>query len=125
MSAEEINRDIKLIHPELVKFYNSFSVELKTKHNKDFRIFEGHRTPERQKKLFRQGFSKTLNSKHLLKPSNAIDVIEFPWSWAGFIVSKEYLNFVTSFLSNEKFKNIEWGGSWKNFKDFPHFQIRS
>lgn len=125
MSSTEINRDIKLIHPELIKFYNSFSLELKTKHNKDFRIFEGHRTAERQKVLFTQGFSKTLNSRHLLNPSSAIDVIEFPWTWAGFIVSKEYFNFVNTFLKNEKWNKIEWGGNWRKFKDFPHFQLKT
>ncbi len=121
---QEINRDHSLIDKELIKFYTSFSTELKTKFNKDFRIFEGHRTRERQKILFKQGFSKTLNSKHLINPSSAIDVIEFPWTWAGFIVSKEYFNFTSEFLKNEKWNKIEWGGNWKKFRDLPHFQLR-
>ena len=121
---QNINRDWSLIDPELIKFYNSFALELKTKFNKDFRIFEGHRTQERQKVLFKQGFSKTLNSKHLLNPSSAIDIIEFPWTWSGFIVSKEYFNFTSEFLKNEKYNKIEWGGTWTKFKDLPHFQLR-
>ncbi len=121
----KINSDILLVHEELVKFYKAFSVELKVKHNKDFRIFEGHRTLERQKILFTQGFSKTLNSQHLKKPSHAIDVIEFPYTWTGFILSKEYFNFVNTFLKNPKWMKIEWGGNWKKFKDLPHFQLKN
>ena len=120
--SQEINRDLKLIHPDLIKFYNEFSKEIKTKFNKDFKIFEGHRTLERQKVLFSQGYSKTLNSKHLKNPSLAIDIIESPWTWAGLIVSKEYFNFTNEFLKSESYKNIEWGGNWKSFKDLPHFQ---
>lgn len=122
--SDVINRDITLIDKELIKFYNSFSKELKLKHNKDFRIFEGHRTEARQKKLFTQGFSKTLNSKHLINPSRAIDIIEFPYTWTGFIISKEYFNFVNNFLKSKEWALIEWGGNWNKFKDYPHFQLK-
>lgn len=122
--SQEINRDTSLINPELIKFYNSFSLEIKTKFKKDFRIFEGHRTRQRQNILVKQGFSKTFNSKHLINPSSAIDIIEFPWTWAGFIVSKEYFDFTNEFLKNEKWSKIEWGGNWSKFKDLPHFQLR-
>ena len=119
---QEINRDIKLIHPDLIKFFNSFSAEIKNKFNKDFRIFEGHRTLERQKVLFSQGYSKTLKSRHLSNPSEAIDILEYPWTWSGLIVSKEYFDFTNNFLKN--YNNIEWGGNWITFKDYPHFQIK-
>ena len=119
---QEINRDLKLIHPDLIKFYNTFSSEIKTKFNKDFRIFEGHRTTERQKVLFSQGYSKTLKSKHLSNPSEAIDILEYPWTWSGLIVTKEYYDFTNNILL--KFNYIEWGGNWITFKDYPHFQIK-
>jgi peptidoglycan L-alanyl-D-glutamate endopeptidase CwlK len=119
---QEINRDIKLIHPDLIKFFNSFSAEIKNKFNKDFKIFEGHRTLERQKVLFSQGYSKTLKSRHLSNPSEAIDILEYPWTWSGLIVSKEYFDFTGNFLKN--YNNIEWGGNWITFKDYPHFQIK-
>lgn len=119
---QEINRDIKLIHPDLIKFFNSFSAEIKNKFGKDFRIFEGHRTLERQKVLFSQGYSKTLKSRHLSNPSEAIDILEYPWTWSGLIISKEYFDFTNNFLKN--YNNIEWGGNWITFKDYPHFQIK-
>ena len=118
----EINRDLKLIHSDLIKFYNTFSSEIKNKFNKDFRIFEGHRTTERQKVLFSQGYSKTLKSKHLSNPSEAIDILEYPWTWSGLIVTKEYYDFTNNILL--KFNYIEWGGNWITFKDYPHFQIK-
>lgn len=121
MSAEIVNRDPKLISPILLDFYTDLSINLKTKFKKDFRIFEGHRTLERQKVLKSKGYSKTLKSKHLFNPSKAIDVIEFPWTWNGFILSPEYKNFVIELL--KKYPTINWGGKWKNFADLPHFEI--
>lgn len=121
---QEINRDHDLVDSQLINFYKSFSLELKEKFNKDFRIFEGHRTKERQKVLVKQGFSKTFNSKHLINPSLAIDIIEFPWTWNGFILTKDYFNFTNNFLKNDKYKDIEWGGNWTKFKDLPHFQLK-
>lgn len=121
MSAEIVNRDPKLISPILLDFYTDLSINLKTKFNKDFRIFEGFRTLERQKVLKAKGFSKTLKSKHLFNPSKAIDVIEYPWTWSGFILSNDYKNFVIELL--KKYPTINWGGKWKNFVDLPHFEI--
>lgn len=121
----KINSDLKLIHKDLLNFYGEFSKQLKDKHGKIFKIFEGHRSLERQKILFSQGFSKTMKSRHLSNPSEAIDIIEFPYTWKGFILSKEYSNFVNAFLKNSKWEKIEWGGNWKTFKDLPHFQLKN
>jgi len=119
--SQEINRDFLLIDARLLDFYKTLSSTIRKNHKLDFRIFEGHRTLERQKILVKNGFSKTLKSKHLHKPSKAIDVIEYPWSWKGFILSDKYRNLVNELLLN--YENISWGGNWKSFVDLPHFEI--
>jgi peptidoglycan L-alanyl-D-glutamate endopeptidase CwlK len=45
----------------------------------DFSITEGHRTAERQKELLDEGKTKTLNSKHLSYPSEAVDIAPCPY----------------------------------------------
>jgi len=45
----------------------------------DFSIIEGHRTEERQKQLVAEGKSKTMNSKHLPYPSEAVDIAPCPY----------------------------------------------
>lgn len=119
--VNQINRDPKLIDPILLNFYTELSILLKSNHKKDFRIFEGHRTLDRQKMLKSQGFSKTLKSKHLFLPSKAIDVIEYPWKWDGFIQTAEYKKIIIDIL--KKYPSIKWGGLWKTFIDIPHFEI--
>lgn len=119
--SQEINRDFLLIDARLLDFYKTLSSTIQKNHKLDFRIFEGHRTLERQKILVKNGFSKTLKSKHLNNPSRAIDIIEYPWSWKGFILSDKYRNLVNELLLN--YKDISWGGNWKSFVDLPHFEI--
>ena len=122
MKEPAINRDLELIDGRLIQYFTSLSNLLKEKFQKDFRIFEGHRTAERQEILLKKGFSKTKNSKHLFKPSKAIDIIEFPWSWKGFILTSEYRILVNDHL--KKFPHIQWGGNWKTFIDLPHHEIK-
>ena len=111
-----------MIDERLIIYFNSLSKLLKEKFQKDFRIFEGHRTGERQEILLKKGFSKTKNSKHLHKPSLAIDIIEYPWKWKDFILSIDYKTTVNEHLKN--FPKISWGGNWKNFIDLPHHEIK-
>lgn len=120
--SQEINRDLDKIDSRLVEYFNSLSQAIKKISGKDFRIFEGHRTLERQKILLKQGFSRTLKSNHLTLPCRAIDVIEFPWTWNGFILTQEYKKIVNDHL--EIFPHISWGGNWVTFKDLPHHELK-
>jgi peptidoglycan L-alanyl-D-glutamate endopeptidase CwlK len=120
--SQEINRELSKIDPKLVEYFNSLSKIIKETSGKDFRIFEGNRTLERQQVLIKQGFSKTLKSNHLHIPSKAIDIIEFPWSWKGFILTPEYKKLVNTHLKN--FPDIAWGGNWKKFVDLPHHELK-
>ena len=120
--SQEINRELSKIDSRLVEYFNSLSNTIKEASGKDFRVFEGNRTLERQKLLIKQGFSKTLKSNHLHIPSKAIDVIEFPWSWNGFILTPEYKKIVNTHL--KKFPDISWGVNWKSFIDLPHNELK-
>ena len=89
----------------------------------DFGISEGMRTKERQKILYDTGKSQTMNSRHLT--GHAVDV----YAWKDGAVSWEFEDYETiniAFSQAAKLTNIDyvWGGSWKSFKDGPHFELK-
>ena len=89
----------------------------------DFGISEGMRTKERQKILYDTGKSQTMNSRHLT--GHAVDV----YAWKDGAVSWEFEDYKTinvAFSQASKLTNIPyvWGGSWKSFKDGPHFELK-
>ena len=89
----------------------------------DFGISEGMRSKERQKELFDDGKSQTMNSRHLT--GHAVDV----YAWKDGAVSWEFEDYETinvAFSQAAKLTNIDyvWGGSWKSFKDGPHFELK-
>jgi peptidoglycan L-alanyl-D-glutamate endopeptidase CwlK len=89
----------------------------------DFGISEGMRTKERQQLLYNSGKSQTMNSRHLT--GHAVDV----YAWKDGAVSWEFEDYETinvAFSQAAKLTNIPyvWGGSWKSFKDGPHFELK-
>ena len=99
----------------------------------DCTIIEGHRSKDRQNKLFDEGKSKLKypKGKHNATPSKAVDVAPYPIDWndrerftyfAGYVVGIAY----------QMGLKIRWGGDWdmdtqvkdNNFDDLPHFEIR-
>ena len=89
----------------------------------DFGISEGMRTKERQQILYDTGKSQTMNSRHLT--GHAVDV----YVWKDGAVSWEFEDYETinvAFSQAAKLTNIPyvWGGSWKSFKDGPHFELK-
>lgn len=89
----------------------------------DFGISEGMRTKERQQILYDTGKSQTMNSRHLT--GHAVDV----YAWKDGAVSWEFEDYETinvAFSQAAKLTNTPfvWGGSWKSFKDGPHFELK-
>ena len=89
----------------------------------DFGISEGMRTKERQQILYNTGKSQTMNSRHLT--GHAVDV----YAWKDGAVSWEFEDYETinvAFSQAAKLTNTPyvWGGSWKSFKDGPHFELK-
>lgn len=89
----------------------------------DFGVSEGVRTLERQKALYEAKKSLTMNSRHLT--GDAVDL----YAWINGYIDWNFSNYEK--IAKAMFKaaeelgiEIEWGGSWKTFKDGPHFQLK-
>ena len=73
-----ILNDPALLDDRLLKIYQDILVNVIQFHQLDFRLFETLRTLERQKKLFEDGYTKTLQSRHLANKSGkseAMDIV--------------------------------------------------
>lgn len=106
------------VHPDLVDVVKR-AIEITPV---DFTVIEGLRTEARQKKLFAEGASKTLNSRHLT--GHAVDIVPFidgdiSWHWPHYYPLAEAMKDAADELGVD----IEWGGDWKRFKDGPHWQL--
>ncbi|HCT5600157.1 TPA: M15 family metallopeptidase [Klebsiella oxytoca] len=87
----------------------------------DFSVTEGVRTQERQRQLYEQHKTPTLNSRHLT--GHAIDVL----AWHGSTCSwyfPDYELIAVAFkqAAHELGLEVEWGGDWKS-QDGVHFQL--
>ena len=99
----------------------------------DCTILEGHRSEERQNKLYEEGKTKVRYPKgrHNAKPSLAVDVAPYPIDWNDRERFTFFAGYVLGVASRLGFA-IRWGGDWNmnfdlkdnNFDDLPHFEIR-
>jgi peptidoglycan L-alanyl-D-glutamate endopeptidase CwlK len=88
-----------------------------------------YRTPEEQLELYAQGRTKPgaivtrikKGGKHNEYPSKAFDIAfknaEGKLDWSAHLFKK------FADIIRKQHPLVEWGGSWKSFKDAPHFQI--
>ena len=92
----------------------------------DFSVLEGHRSLERQYKLYKEGKSqidgRRKMGKHNYSPSLAVDIVPWPIDWNDIDRFKE-LAVIIKRIAKEKGIKIVHGGDWKSFKDYPHWQI--
>ena len=128
--------NLKGVHPDMIKLMNE---SIKDSPH-DFTITEGVRTAKRQNELYQQGRTKpgiqVTNRDGYNKKSNhqakgdglgyAVDLYSF---YDGKVqvdddkklkVIAEHIKAVAKDLKI----NIEWGGDWKTFKDYPHFELK-
>lgn len=116
--GERSEKNLVGVHPDLVKVMR-LAIEQTTV---DFAITEGLRTKERQKELFDQKKSRTMNSRHLT--GHAVDVMAYvdgkgSWMWDLY----EVINKAVQDAADELKVSIVWGGSWVSFRDGPHFEL--
>ena len=123
---QKVQRSVDLLKPEMVRVAK-MALRICNLYDLPFAIFETGRTIERQIWLRSHGKSKTLLSKHL--KGEAFDmVLKNPdWSW-DYDNNKSLwhtLGYLVPFFAGKYLGyDIVWGGTWKNFKDFPHFQYK-
>ncbi len=106
------------VHEDLIKVVKR-AIELT---DTDFTVGEGLRTKERQAKLFAEGKSKTLNSKHLTGRAVDLWVLKdgkVTWDKAAY---DNLAPFVKQ-AAKELEINIRWGGDFTNFFDGPHYEL--
>jgi len=116
----------------------------------DFGITYGYRSPDEQFELFKEGRiyidfkwkikdrravvtyldGYTKRSKHNYKPSDAFDIVcysmgKVTWAHKYYLeTALHILEVAEKLFLNEKINNrLIWGGYWKTFPDYPHFQI--
>lgn len=99
------------------------------KNNKDVRIISGTRTYAEQDALYKKGRfgnpppivtnAKGGQSNHNFGIAWDIGLFE---KGAYITTDKKYI--ALSALVLPFMPNIDWGGNWKSFKDFPHYQLK-
>lgn len=107
------------LHPDLQKVVDETSKEI------NISILCGHRGEEDQNKAYREGKSKLEwpKSRHNSFPSEAVDLVPFPVDWRNIRAFKEMAIAVKEAAKRVDVE-IEWGGDWLKFPDFPHFQLK-
>ena len=98
----------------------------------DCSVIEGHRSEERQNKLFDEGKTKLKYPKgrHNSNPSRAVDVVPYPIDWNDRERFHLFAGFVLGIAQSMGIK-LRWGGDWNmnfevddnQFDDFPHFEL--
>ena len=99
----------------------------------DCRVLEGHRSEERQNRLFEEGKTKVKYPKgrHNSSPSRAVDVTPYPVDWDDRERQTLFAGFVLGSARSMDIK-LRWGGDWdmdfqvmdNRFDDFPHFEVK-
>ena len=99
----------------------------------DCSVLEGHRSEERQNKLFEEGKTKVKYPKgrHNSNPSRAVDVTPYPVDWNDRERQTLFAGFVLGIARSMDIR-LRWGGDWdmdfkvmdNRFDDFPHFELR-
>ena len=111
-NLNECHEDIQKVLREAIKHY-------------DFTVIEGYRGEAEQNEAYNKGFSKVKfpNSKHNVMPSRAVDIVPYPIDWKN-IKRFEELALIVKAIAEELQVGLNWGGDWKRFKDYPHWELK-
>ena len=106
------------VHPDLVRVVKKAAAMSSL----DFTVLEGLRTVARQKQLYDQGATKTMNSRHIT--GHAVDLAPMiggtiRWDWPLY----DQLADVVKAAAKAENVPIQWGGDWRTFKDGPHWEL--
>jgi peptidoglycan L-alanyl-D-glutamate endopeptidase CwlK len=102
-----VDERLQLICNEAIKEFN-------------FSVIDGLRDLKTQKLYFESGKSKTMNSKHL--KGLAVDLVPYPIDWTNLESFIELSKVIKRIALDNNIK-IVFGGDWKTFKDYPHYEL--
>lgn len=114
---------LKGVHPKLIE-----TAELALSYGVlDLTVvpYGGLRTIDDQKLLVTKGASQTMRSKHLPQDDgygHAVDLAPYPVDWGDL----SRFNMAGSLMFRAAAETgviLQWGGHWRNFKDYPHFEL--
>ena len=119
-----VHQDLQTLFLEVVKHF-------------DCTVIYGMRTEAQQKALYAKGRTKPGNivtyKDGVIKKSRhqtgmAVDVVPYPINWGNIERFRQFGWFVKGVACVLKGygqieKDIKWGGDWKRFIDYPHYQI--
>jgi len=111
-------RNLLGVHPALVAVVERAS-ELTAV---PFVVIEGVRSKARQAELVKKGASQTLQGRHI--HGFAVDLAatagdEIRWDWPLYFKIADAMQRAADELNTP----VIWGGSWRKFKDGPHFEL--
>ena len=99
----------------------------------DCSVLEGHRSKDRQNKLYEEGKTKVRypDGRHNRQPSSAVDVTPYPVDWKDRERQTLFAGFVIG-VASQMGINLRGGGDWdqdfqvvdNRFDDFPHFELK-
>lgn len=126
---ERTERNIATLHPRAQKkareFMQLVAPLMKDNHGVDVRIISGLRTYAEQQALYDQG--RTKPGPIVTKARPGFSNHNFGTAWdIGLFEGKKYLT--NSPLYKEvgeisRSLGITWGGDFKSFKDYPHYEV--
>ncbi len=94
----------------------------------DFTILETVRSEKTQQIYYKRGATRTMKSRHI--PSSnlsgfceAVDIAPFPIDWKNIQAFKNLAEHIKS-VAKKLGIEINWGGDWRTFKDYPHFELK-
>lgn len=131
------NKNLEGVHPDLVRVVRR-AIQLS---EVDFKVLEGVRTPERQRRLYAQGRTApgpkvtwTLKSNHFINAKtgygHAVDLLPAPYDWKN---QKDFTRMANAMFAaaEELGVQIRWGADWdrdgnameRGETDSPHFEL--
>lgn len=113
--------DLKEAHPLLQKLVAEVTKRYPTLR---FRVLDARRGRVEQEEAFKKKRSKAHfgQSPHNYTPAIALDIVPLPLDWKDLGSFKKLATYFIKVAAELKIP-ISWGGNWKSFKDYPHYEL--
>ncbi|NBO99176.1 MAG: M15 family peptidase [Proteobacteria bacterium] len=133
---ERSAKNVATLHSKVQETFRNWIAEcqiLAKAHGYEYKAISGNRTWEEQAKIYAQGRTApgkiVTNAKPGYSNHNygiAVDMGVFKnGKYLDAAVPSEAETFHKKAATVAEKYNIEWGGNWKTFKDYPHFEYKT